>query len=60
MSKIELNFNQLDQTLKKVLEVCVNEKTRDKVVLLCNQILSNLVTKTSIATQTKEIKARLQ
>ena len=31
MSKIELNFNQLDQTLKKVLEVCVNEKTRDKL-----------------------------
>ena len=31
VSKIEPNFNQLDQTLKKLLEVCVNEKTRDKL-----------------------------
>ena len=54
VSKIELNFNQLDQTLTKVLEVCGNEKIRGKVLVLCDQILSNLRTKTSTATQTKD------
>ena len=54
VSKIELNFNQLDQTLTKVLEVCGNDRIRGKVLVLCDQILSNLVTKTSTATQTKD------
>ena len=56
VSKIELNLNQISESVRKVLEACENETAREKVLILCRKIISQLVRTSPNITQTNEVK----
>ena len=50
-SIIELNLNKIDQTVQNIISLCSNHIVKSKVLQLCAALKTNLVTVTTISTQ---------
>ena len=51
ISIIELNLNKIDQTVQNIISLCSNHIVKSKVLQLCAALKTNLVTVTTISTQ---------
>ena len=47
---ITLNFNRVDDKVNEILNLCLNENTKEKIISFCNDVMSELMRKENCQT----------